>query len=63
MKPILFQWSIWHYTSPSSGETAVIAKKSYPGDYRFQHEYQRILKVVEAYTAEEAIMLFKESTK
>lgn len=38
-------YTVWRFLSPSSGEVAISAKVSHPGDTRYQHEYQRVLWV------------------
>jgi ABC-type molybdenum transport system ATPase subunit/photorepair protein PhrA len=59
MEAIKRIWTVWRFQSPSSGEVAVIAKPMEPGE--IQHEYQRILGHVSAFTAEQAVKLVSAS--
>lgn len=47
-------FTVWRFLSPSSGEVAIVARRSEPGDATSQHEYQRVLWQGMAMTKAEA---------
>ena len=55
--PVCGMWTVWVLVSPSSGETRRVAKPLQIDDYRWTHEYQRIVWQGEAWGASDALGL------
>lgn len=55
MKAALLRWTVWRFTSPSTGTAVVVARRAETNDLQYQHQYQTVLGQVWAYNAEEAL--------
>lgn len=55
VEAILISFTIWRLTSPSSGEVVVVAKQTEP--FEPEHEYQQVLRRVNAYSAKRALQI------
>ena len=54
-EPILMSFTVWEFLSPSTGERKVVAKPTEP--FEPEHEYQKVLRRVETYTASRALFV------
>jgi hypothetical protein len=56
------QYTVWKFTSPSSGAVTIVAKPSEPGDLSVQHEYQEVLWQGMAASRPAAIWLYNRES-
>jgi hypothetical protein len=49
------KFTIWRFSSPTTGETKIVAKPLEIDDRLYDHQYQRVLWQGEAYSAQEAL--------
>lgn len=56
-------YTIWLFVSLSSGERVIAARTSHGDDSRYQHEYQRILGHVGAWSETKALTEWTGATR
>lgn len=54
--PHLTRFTVWEFSSPTTGDRAVVVRPYHPTDRLYEHEYQRILAQPLCATPKDALM-------